>query len=141
MLKDWAKTYFLNKNLLLGKKPKVEEKEDYILITNEDESHVIVIVKESVQDLNPVLKRFDELEKLHKAKKLTLVLYNKAENVDIVVKHWAELVKRPSLSVLFANPHTNNKWVLTPYIHNKIADVKNLKRGLQSMYSSVEPVF
>jgi hypothetical protein len=140
MLKQWAKTYFLNKDLLRGRKPKVEEKEDYILITNEDESHVIVIVKEKLNNLAAVLKRFDALEKEHKAEKLTLVLYNKKKNIDLIVKSWKNLIKKPNLTILFANPDSNNKWIVTPYIHNKIADVKNLKAGLVSMYNTVEPV-
>ncbi|MBW3012498.1 hypothetical protein KY311_04890 [Candidatus Woesearchaeota archaeon] len=141
MLKEWAKTYFLNKDILRGNKPTVEEKHDYILITNQDKSHVILIVKEQVSELSSVMKRFQELEKEHNAEKLTLVLYNKKENVDLIVKSWAELIKNPKLTVVLANPHTNNKWVLTPHIHNKIADIKNLKNGLLSMYGSVEPVF
>lgn len=140
MLKEWTKTYFLNKDLLRGKKPKVEEKEDHIIITNEDESHVIVIVKEKLQDLSNVLKRFDELEKQYPGAKLTLVLYNMKENVELVAKSWDALVKKQNLTILFANPDTNNKWILTPYIHNKIADVKKLKSGLISLYSTVEPV-
>ena len=140
LLKEWAKTYFLNKDLLMGRKPKIEEKEDYILITNEDGSHVIVIVKDKLSAIAPVMERFSKLEQEHKPIKLTLVLFNKMENIDLVVAGWSELVKKPNLSVLFVNPHTNNKWSLNPHIHNKIADKKTLKKGLLSLYETVEPV-
>ena len=140
MLKEWAKTYFLNKDLLMGKKPKVEEKDDYILITNEDGSHVIVIVKEELETIKPIVDRFTELEQQHTPIKLTLVLYNKKENIEFIVSGWRELIKKQNLSILFANPHTNNKWSINPYIHNKIADKKTLKKGLLSLFDTVEPV-
>jgi len=140
LLKKWAKTYFLNKDLLIGKKPIIEEKDDYILITNEDQSHVIVIVKEKLENIKPIVERFTELENLHKPTKLTLVLYNKKENVQLIVKGWHELIKKPNLSILFVNPKTHTKWSVNPYIHNKIADKKTLKKGLLSLYTTVEPV-
>lgn len=139
MLKEWAKTYFLNKDLIMGKKPKVEEKDDYILITNEDGSHVIVIVKESPEKIQPIINRFSELENEHKPIKLTLVLLNRMQNIDLIVSGWDELVTKPNLSILFVNPDTNNKWSINPYIHSKIADRKTLKKGLLSLYGTVEP--
>jgi hypothetical protein len=140
LLKEWAKTYFYNKDLLMGRKPKIDDKEDYILITNNDETHVIVIVKEKLETILPVMQKFAELENTHKPSKLSLVLYNNSENIDLVVKGWDELIKKNNLSILFVNPHTNNKWSLNPHFHNRIADRKSLKKGLLSLYSSVEPV-
>ena len=124
----------------MGKKPSIEEKEDYILITNEDGSHVIVIVKEKLEALKPIVDRFTQLEQEHKPIKLTLVLLNKKENVDLIVSGWPHLIKKSNLSVLFVNPETNNKWSINPHIHDKIADKKSLKKGLLSIFESVEPV-
>jgi hypothetical protein len=140
LLKEWAKTYFFNKDLLMGKKPKIEEKDDHIVITNQDGSHVIVIVKEKLESVKPVVERFSKLEEQHKPIKLTLVLYNKKENIELVVSGWKELIGKQNLTVLFVNPHANDKWSVNPYIHDKIADKKSLKKGLLSLYETVEPV-
>lgn len=140
LLSEWARTYFLNKDLVMGKKPRIEDKKDYILITNDDGSRIIVIVKEKLESVKPVIERFSALEKEHKPVKITLVLYNKQENIELIVSGWSELIRKQNLTVMFANPKTNEKWSINPYIHDRVADRKTLKKGLLSLYSTVEPV-
>ncbi len=34
----------------------------------------------------------------------------------------------------------DKKWILKPYVHNKIAEEKSLKTGLKSMFDMVGPI-
>ncbi|MBN1502685.1 hypothetical protein JW930_04010 [Candidatus Woesearchaeota archaeon] len=71
---------------------------------------------------------------------ITLVCLNTKKNLLFVVKHWSKLIKYCKLSIVYANPEMNEKWVLHPYTHNRIADANSLKIGLQTMFESVQEV-
>ncbi|MBD3259230.1 hypothetical protein GF371_01205 [Candidatus Woesearchaeota archaeon] len=139
MLKQWTLNYLKNRDIMLKRISTIEDKKDYILVKNKDETHIIVIVKEKLGSIRSVLDEFKKLEKKHKAQKLTLVLYNTKKNVDLLLKSWDAFLEFPSLSIVFANPSVNDKWIVSPAIHSKIADKKSLKHGLLSMFQNVEP--
>ncbi|MBW3011220.1 hypothetical protein KY335_03425 [Candidatus Woesearchaeota archaeon] len=141
MLKDWTLTYLKNRDVLLKRISKIEDLDQYLLVSNKDETHIVVIVKENISDIKPILDQFRDLEKKHKADKLTLVVLNQKENVNMVVKEWEKLIVFPTLSIVFANPKANSRWIIAPYVHNRIADPKNLKQGIMSMFQEVEPYY
>ena len=33
---------------------------------------------------------------------------------------------------------TENKWVIHPHVHNRVADSESIKKGLKAMFKSVE---
>lgn len=138
MLTKWTLTYIKNRDVMLKKISKVEDKKEYILVTNKDETHIVYIVKEKLTSLAPIMRRFKELEEEHKANKFTLVLYNQRQNLDQVISAWDNLLDLEKLTIVFANPETNEKWVVAPYVHDKIADPQNLKNGLVSLFEGVE---
>lgn len=139
MLKEWTHNYLKNKDILHKRISTVTDKGDYILVKNKDETCVIVIVKEKIDSMEPVLELFKKYEKKHKAQKLTLVIYNSKKNLDLLIKSWKKVTEFLTLTVIFANPKVNEKWIINPAIHNRIADPKNLKQGLLSMFKNVEP--
>lgn len=64
------------------------------------------------------------------------------ENILAVYKAWEPLSKNSSLLVVFANPFsaTEDKWILKPFLHNKVCDLNSLLQGLKAMSELVEPV-
>jgi len=138
MLKEWTHNYLKNKDILHKRISTITDKGDYILVENKDETHIIVIVKEKMVDVDKVLDLFKKYQKKHKAQKLTLVLNNNKKNLDLLIKSWKKFVEFTSLTVIFANPEMNDKWIVSPAIHDRIADKKNLKQGLVSMFQTVE---
>ncbi|MBW3012706.1 hypothetical protein KY325_00900 [Candidatus Woesearchaeota archaeon] len=141
MLKDWTLNYLKNKDIMLKRISTIEDKGSYILVKNKDETHVIVIVKEKLDSVQPVLDDFKKYEALHKAQKLTLILYNTKKNMELLLKSWDAFLEFPTLSIIFANPAVNDKWIISPAVHHKIADKKSLKQGLISMFQNVEPFY
>ncbi|MFH0875973.1 MAG: hypothetical protein V1859_08600 [archaeon] len=79
------------------------------------------------------------LEKVMSGKRGIFCL-NIKKNIDFIIKNWNELIKNKELIVVFANPATNNKWVLRPYTHNLISDESTLSLGLKSLFEGVEEV-
>ena len=137
MLKEWTLTYIKNRDILLRRISKIEDKGEYFLITHADESHVVVVVKEIISDFVAILDRLRELEKLHTATKLTLVVYNTEDNMSHVIRHWNELIALSTLTIIFVNTATNEKWSVSPYVHHKIADPETLEQGLKALFESV----
>ncbi len=68
-----------------------------------------------------------------------IVCLNTKANVDTLIRSWEEFSKPDNLTMVFANPETNEKWLLKPHHHDKVADKKSLKQGLLSMSEAITP--
>ena len=66
-----------------------------------------------------------------------LITRNTKENVLELAKHWHDFAKNPGLKILFVNPKVNMKWFINPHLHEKVADMKSLKKGLLSLHEGV----
>lgn len=138
MLKDWTLNYIKNRDLVHRRISNVEDKGDYFLVTHKDESHIVFLVHEKMDDLSEVVARIKQLEKEHNATKISLVIYNTKSNLELLLKHWKELVEIVNLTVVFANPRIADKWIISPHVHDKIADAETLELGVRTMFESVE---
>ena len=70
---------------------------------------------------------------------VTIVCLNKLENLNFMIKVWEKLIPNKTLSFVFVNAKENQKWAVTPYIHDKISDKNSLKAGLRSLFESITP--
>ncbi len=137
MLKDWAITYIKSRDIILRRISAIEDKGDYFLVSHKDESHVVVIVRDVLSGFAELMPRIQELEKLHRANKVTVIIYNNELNFKHLVTAWSELIQHSLLTIIFANPALNEKWSISPTIHHKIADPLSLKQGLRAIFESV----
>jgi len=138
MLREWTLDYIKNRDIVHRRISNVEDKGDYFLVTHKDESHIIFLVKEDIDDFSNVIDKIDELSKENNPDKITLVLYNNKVNLDSLLKYWKTLSERTNLTIIFANPRANEKWVISPNVHNKIADPETLEQGIKTMFEGVE---
>ena len=62
-------------------------------------------------------------------------------NIQAVYNVWDRLAANMDLVIIFVNPFsaTEEKWVLKPYLHNKVCDRSSLLQGLRAMAELVEP--
>ena len=97
MLKDWAITYIKNRDIILRRISTVEDKGDYFLVSHKDESHVVVIVRDVLSSFAELIPRLRELEKQHRANKITVIVYNNELNFKHLVTAWSELIQHPLL--------------------------------------------
>lgn len=58
------------------------------------------------------------------------------ENIDFLLDHWKEFVRNENLTILFVNPERNEKWIVKPALHDRIAG-EELHAGIYSMAESV----
>jgi hypothetical protein len=137
MLKDWAITYVKNKDIFHRRISEISDHGDYFVVTNKDESHIVFFVKEEATSFNDLIPRLKELQSKHKADRLTLIVYNTEINLKSLILNWGLMANFNTLTIIFSNPETNEKWIISPHVHNKIADPKSLDLGLRTMFESV----
>jgi hypothetical protein len=126
-LLEWAQAYLLHRDLFKKQIASISKHEHGFTITKKDGSSKECYVKDLLDDtLLPLLKDH------------TLVVNrNKRENLDWVIAHWARLSALPGLKIIFANVEKNEKWVLLPHSHDKIADPESLNQGLETMFGTI----
>ena len=109
---------------------------------NEQDADVFVEGTLKSQDIiiQPELGDLNKLAAL-KDKHVVLVTANTRDNVEYLIAHWAELVQYPHLCVYFVNPQSSmdKRWVIFPATHDKITERSALRKGLESLFSTVEP--
>jgi len=82
-------------------------------------------------------KRVIVNEELKEEKANIIICLNSKKNIEQLVKEWNSYAKEEKLLIVFANPKTNEKWLIKPHNHNKISDKESLKQGLMSMYDAI----
>ena len=57
-------------------------------------------------------------------------------------ERWKKLSQLPKLNIYLVNPlsEPDKKWIIAPYVHNRICDNQSLKLGLKAMFETVEPL-
>lgn len=103
-----------------------------------------VIIEGSLKNqfiiIQPELADFKKLDPL-KDKHIVLVTKNTKANMEFLIKNWNEFIKYLHMSVYFINPNssTDKRWTIFPATHNKIIEKNSLKKGIESLYATVEP--
>lgn len=127
--------YRKNRDLLFRKISKIEINQT-----------IVIFFKNNNQEVaSSFLKVEDSLDFLAKHEKndfLSLVFYNTRQNVKDLIKNWAFLVDYVNLTIYFFNDKslTDFKWIIKPYVHDKVIESKDLKLGIESLASGVDYV-
>ncbi|HSU72837.1 MAG TPA: hypothetical protein VLJ21_03230, partial [Candidatus Binatia bacterium] len=134
-LTEWTERYVKNKDLLMRSIKNIARHEagwTLSVIRTEGVQHFLIV---------PHLETMDVLlTKMQPELNAALVVLNTRKNLDLIVQHWGELVKYPKLAIIFANPdsNTDKRWIIFPHTHEKIAERKSLKVGLDALFLTVE---
>jgi hypothetical protein len=133
VLTGWIIEYVKSKDLLTRQ----------ITAIRQNEQNVDVVIEGTLKNqfviIQPALGDLGKLAQL-KDKHVVLVTVNTRENVDFLITHWDELARYPHLSIYFVNPHSSldKRWVIFPATHDRITERKALRKGLESLYATVE---
>jgi hypothetical protein len=135
-LMDWVEHYIKNRDLIA---------KQVVNIMRHEEGWSLRVVKQQGQQWYLVEPHLENAESITSRMKeetdACLVVLNTKKNVDVIATHWKDLVKYPKLCIIFVNPNseTDKRWIIFPHSHHKIIEPKTLKKGLQSLYNTVEP--
>ncbi len=122
-LLEWAKKYVRHKDMHTKAIRSVEEKGSALLVA-EHQGKKMVYCMPLLSVYQPSAEYAGHL----------LVSYNTRKNIEALFKGWDFFSKQKDLTIIFLNPmHHDSKWVLKPYIHNRITEPSALKKGLLAM--------
>jgi hypothetical protein len=121
-LREWMVLYVKHKDLLARKLQSVEEKKDCVVFHFKD--HDLVAYAQ------------DRLSLLSAEGRTLIVTLNTKENIDFMIHHFADFSKHSGITVIFANPELNEKWIIVPHTHSRIVD-GDIKQGINTMAESV----
>ena len=128
MLKEWAINYARHRHIVKGYE-KSEDTEKGIIIHSNG--------KKEEYTAEPVLRVPENT-----GGEIFIVTLNTKQNLDFLIKSWKSFSSNEKLTLIFANPSSEleTKWIVKPYIHNRICDEGSLASGLKSMFDNVGPV-
>ncbi len=125
-LKGWTEIFLKHRDMSRKQIVKMYETEEgFIVKTKEAGEHLCAVMEALTKDI------------LKDDKLRIIVCRNTEENVDRLVSSWEEFSSRNNLLIVFASPITNEKWILNPSLHARIADESSLKQGFMSMASTI----
>lgn len=120
-LKEWTRIFLKQRDLLKREIEKIEENKRGFLVHLKSGKERVVIVEDLLADEEGQV----------------LVCLNRKENVRTLVKHWEHYAAQEDLLMVFASPSTNEKWLIKPHHHAKIADEESFEQGLLAMYEAI----
>ncbi|MFP4403474.1 MAG: hypothetical protein ACLFPJ_03935 [Candidatus Woesearchaeota archaeon] len=136
-LKNWFIEYIKHRDIFLKKIIKITQLNDNLVEVTYKENKIKYYVTPLLEDL------FNQIKKLNNNEQFNIITLNSKNNLNSCVKNWNTFSKFINLKIFFVNPYTkehDKKWILSPFAHEKIADLKNLKQGLVSISDSIEKV-
>lgn len=131
-LKEWALNYVRHRDIQ-KKIFRVKDADFGFVIENNDGTSSDCLIAPSLS--GGVL--------LGAARKPSMVIsLSNEQNIKEVYAVWDNLVVNSSLFLVFINPFSSSedKWVLKPFLHNKVCDRSSLLQGLRAMSELVDPV-
>ncbi len=131
---DWIINYLKHKDIFRKAIQNIEKKDDHVLITYKDSREIALIIAH-LDNADDVIARISR----HTERSVLLVTLNNRKNIDQLAAHWKRFAEHKTLKVFFINPEadTEQKWIIVPYTHSRIADAASLKAGLLSMAANV----
>ncbi len=135
-LVEWTIHFFKNRDMIHKRIENIEkDKNGFDIRIKFKDKEQFVIVLETL-DIELILS------KLNDDSHFSIVTLNSKQNLDLMVKNWKKLAAFKSLNLIFVNPFSNldKKWIVSPYVHNRICDGNSLELGLKSMFETVDPI-
>ncbi len=134
VLTDWILNYIKSRDAMTKQITGIKQNEqDADFVVEGTLKTQFIIVQPQLNDLSAL--------QTHKEKHIVLVTTNTKENSEFLISNWPELVKYQHLSIYFVNPNSSleTRWVIFPATHDKITERKALRKGIESLYATVEP--
>lgn len=131
-LKEWTITYVKSRDVMQKTIVGIEEfGDDFVVRRSSGED--AFLIRAAFSNVDEIAGKGDS--------SVGLVLLNTRENLNAVISGWDKLCRMKGLRIYFVNPKASGekKWLLAPYTHERISDRSSLKKGLESLFSMVEP--
>ncbi|MBN1275413.1 hypothetical protein JXA12_03915 [Candidatus Woesearchaeota archaeon] len=123
-LREWTKIFLTQRDLLKQELRSLEETDDGFVMHKKDSTTTKASVRETLGEPSDGI----------------IVCPNTRKNVEALAREWQGFSSRQELLIVFANPDTNEKWLIKPHHHGRIADEESLEQGLLAMHEAITAV-
>lgn len=133
-LKQWAVRYVRHRDIAAKKISEIKDSNYGFQIVNKNGTLIDCVVQLTLKGISP--------EFTAAARNMLIITLSNEENMRQVHAAWDKLAINSSLLIVFVNPFSamEERWVLKPYLHNKVCDEASLLQGLKAMAELVEPI-
>lgn len=138
-LTEWVIIFIKHKDILKNNLQNIEQKQGVVHAIFKDGKRQDFFIFEDIIDILPLLETAKKTDadinySIH------ALCYNTKQNLKLLIENWQLCTQYQRLSFYFVNPKssTDTKWVVNPWLHNKISEHKKLEAGLNSMFLMVE---
>ncbi|PIN77600.1 hypothetical protein COV16_06685 [Candidatus Woesearchaeota archaeon CG10_big_fil_rev_8_21_14_0_10_34_8] len=140
-LLEWTLTFAKHRHMMKGELVKAEQKDSIIHVACKNNKSHDYFVSENLDHLNKLLESASKSDK-DSDYNVHLVCYNTKANFKELLNLWQKFITHQRLTVYFVNPDssTETKWIVKPWLHNRISDPASLETGLKSLFDTVEHV-
>ncbi|OGM01956.1 hypothetical protein A3K72_00115 [Candidatus Woesearchaeota archaeon RBG_13_36_6] len=129
---EWVEHYVRHRDMIFGRIENIVKQQDSLIVKYKDGSseNFLYFLDLDLVDIAGVKTL------------TTIVTLNAKHNLDVLIKKWKPFSEIKDLKIIFINPDSEleKKWIIKPYVHNRICDEKSLKQGLQAMFETVESI-
>lgn len=136
-LKQWALLYVRHRDIPVRKISEVRDADYGFIIANSDGTLTSCVIQ-------PLFKGIGNefISAAAAGKSILIVTLSNEENIKAVYSMWDALAASQCLLIIFVNPFSaqEEKWVLKPFLHDRVCDRSSLLQGLKAMAELVEPV-
>ncbi len=138
-LKQWALLYVKHRDINVKKIVDIKDTDYGFLVANNDGTSTSCIIQVLLKDLS---SGFVSAKAAAEGKNTLVVTLSNEDNIRAVYGMWDTLAANQGLLIIFVNPFSSQeeKWVLKPFLHNKVCDRASLLQGLKAMAELVEPI-
>ncbi|MEK6854374.1 MAG: hypothetical protein AABX60_03490 [Nanoarchaeota archaeon] len=132
--KEWAVRYVRHRDIAAKKISEIKDTDYGFQIINKDGTLLECVVQLTIKGIS---QQF-----IAATKNVLVITLSNDENIQAVYKMWDALAANRALLIVFVNHFSalEDKWVLKPYLHNKVCDRNSLLQGLRAMSELVEPI-
>jgi hypothetical protein len=136
-LRDWAREFVKNKNLMTKSVVFIEDDGDGLVVEHRDREQRFIMLP-FMNSCYEALKLLGGNPEMH----LAVVTFNCGESFRAMLDNWKELVKHRNFCIYFVNPFSqlDKRWIIYPHTHAKICDEDSLELGLKAMFDTVEKI-
>ncbi len=127
-LDEWTIQYIKHRDIMTKSLKEYDRSEKGIVFHFKDKDVTAYAVEELSEELLKISGH------------VLIVCLNKRKNVEFLIKQWDTFSKMEHLKMIFVNLATNDKWIIMPQGHAKIADPESLKQGIMAMFDQVPEV-
>lgn len=140
LLREWIVQFIRNRNIMSRDLEGIEAGSGScdLIARYKDRTEFILAAPIGWEDISRLLSDHSGKAGEHAA----VVMLNNKENIRMMLVCWEQLKTALNLKFIFINPFSSleKKWIIYPATHDRISDSGSLKKGIESLFASVEEI-